>query len=67
MSAVGSDIGVRPSGVRAMRRIWRAFARGVRRLERGERYSPVLCIATLVIVGLLVKTVPAIHFYVAHN
>ena len=67
MSVIGYDIGVRPGGTGVTRRMWRAFARRLRRLDRGERYSPLLCIATLLIVGLLVKTIPAIHLYLAHN
>jgi hypothetical protein len=67
MSAIGHDVVHRresriqpPGGRRA--------ARAMRRLGHGERYSPILCVATLLIVGLLVKTAPLIQqVHLAHN
>jgi hypothetical protein len=67
MSVIGYDAAARPRSVGAKRQVWPRVARAVRRLDRAERYSPVLCVAMLLIVGLLVKTAPLIHTYLAHN
>ena len=67
MSVVANDTAARPRRAGATARIWRQLARTLRRLDRSERFSPVWCIATLLIVGLIVKTVPAIQAFLAHN
>jgi hypothetical protein len=63
MSVIGYDARPRGTGPR----MWRRAARALRRLDRAERYSPILCVATLLIVGLLVKTAPIFHAYLAQN
>ena len=65
MSVIGYDAAPHPRGTEP--RMWRGVARALRRLDRAERYSPILCVATLLIVGLLVKTSPIIHAYLAHH
>jgi hypothetical protein len=67
MSVIGYDAAARPRSVGAKRQAWPRVARAVRRLDRAERYSPMLCVATLLMVGLLVKTAPMIHSYLAQN
>jgi hypothetical protein len=67
MSVIGYDAAPRPRSVGAKPRVWLRVARAVRRLDRAERYSPMLCVATLLMVGLLVKTAPMIHSYLAQN
>jgi hypothetical protein len=67
MRVIGFDASPRPQSVGAKRQVWPRRARAVRRLDRAERYSPILCIATLLIVGLLVKTAPIIQTHLAHN
>jgi hypothetical protein len=64
---IGYDAAARPRNVGAKRQVWPRVARAVRRLDRAERYSPMLCVATLLMVGLLVKTAPMIHSYLAQN
>ncbi len=61
MSAIGYDTAHGSRRIGANRRGWRRMMRALRRLDRGERYSPVLCVAMLLIVGLAVKSSPAIH------
>jgi hypothetical protein len=65
MSVIGHDAAPRPRGTKL--RVWRRVARALRRLDRTERYSPILCVTTLLIVGLLVKSAPIIHASLAHN
>jgi hypothetical protein len=67
MSVVESDMVARPGRARAKPRTWQGFVRSLRRLGGSEAYSPVLCISTLLIVGLIVKTAPAIQALLAHN
>lgn len=67
MSVVESDMVARPLRARAKPRAWQGFVRSLRRLDGSEAYSPVLCISTLSIVGLIVKTAPAIQALLAHN
>ena len=67
MSVIASDTVIRPRRAGSKARIWPRFARVLRRFDRGERYSPVLCIAALLMTGLMVKTVPAIQTFLAHN
>jgi hypothetical protein len=68
MSVIANGPVIRPQGAGArLQTVWRRFARAMRRLDRGERYSPVLCVAALVMVGLIVKTMPAIQMLLAHD
>jgi hypothetical protein len=47
--------------IAATPRPWQRFARALRRFDEDERYSPVICVATLLIVGVIVKLIPAIQ------
>ena len=67
MSAIGYGAAPRPRNAGAKLRIWLRLAPALRQLDRTERYSPILCIATLLTVGVLVKTAPIIQAYLAHN
>ena len=68
MSVIANGPVVRPQGAGAkLQLVWRRCARALRRLDRGERYSPVLCVAALVMVGLIVKTIPTIQTLLAHH
>ena len=67
MSVVANDTAARPKRADATARIGRQLARTLRQLDRSERFSQVWCISTLLIVGLIVKTGPAIQAFLAHN
>ena len=67
MSMIGYGTAPRPRSAGAKPRIWPRLASALRRLDRTERYSPILCAATLLIVGVLVKSAPVIQTYLAHN
>jgi hypothetical protein len=66
MSVIGYDAAPRPRSGGAKLQSWPRMARALRRLDRAERYSPILCVATLLIVGVLVKSAPILHAYLAH-
>jgi hypothetical protein len=65
VSVLASDVAARPLSAEAKPRIWRAFARALPWRQGSEQnpYSPALCIAMLLTVGLIVKIGPAIHAY----
>src|SRR5262249_43026345 len=66
MSTVGYDTSVTRKRIAPKPRRWqRQLARACRRFDAGEQYSPLLCVAMLLIVGLIVKLFPAIqtHLY----
>ena len=65
MSVIGYDA-ARPKRGGAKPQSWSRMARAVRRLDRAERYSPILCVAILLIVGVLVKTAPILHAHLVH-
>jgi len=67
MSTVGYGAFATPSGRRAKTQRLRRFARALRRIDSDERYSPVLCIAMILVVGLIVKLTPVMHVYFAQN
>jgi len=67
MGTVGYGDLVTPSGLSAKGWRWRRFARALRRFDRSERYSPVLSIALILVVGLVVKLTPVMHVYFAQN
>ena len=54
MNAIEYTTSAAPGRIGAKRQGWRRMMRALRRLD--ERYSPVLCIAMLLVVGLLVKS-----------
>jgi hypothetical protein len=56
MNAIEYDTSPAPRRIAAKKQGWRRMMRALRRFDHGERYSPVLCIAMLLIVGLLVKS-----------
>ncbi len=56
MNAIKRETFPTSRGVKSKKPGWRRTMRSLRRLDHDERYSPVLCIATLLIVGLLVKS-----------
>ncbi len=61
MSAIGYDTAYGSRRIGSNRLDRRRMMRALRRLDRSERYSPVLCVAMLLIIGLVVKSSPAIH------
>ena len=61
MSTVGYGTSAGWRRIDAKPRRWRRVARALRRFDNDERYSPVICVATLLIVGVIVKLIPAIQ------
>jgi hypothetical protein len=53
-------------GIGAKPRFWRRLARAFRRFDRDERFSPLICIATLLIVGIAVKFIPVVQTQLHH-
>ncbi len=68
MSAIESDPGG-PTYVEAKPRIFRQLTQPAISHDAAEHnpYSPVMCVAMLLIIGLIVKIGPAIHAYLVQN
>jgi hypothetical protein len=61
MTALEYDTAVGRRRLGAHRHGWRRVMRALGRLDHDEHYSPVLCIAMLLIVGFALKSTAAIH------
>lgn len=69
MSATKPRTAARPAIVRATERMWQAAKAALNWLDGkpDEPYSPMVCVSTLLLVGLFVKFSPALHAYLAQH
>ena len=69
MRAIENRPAARPGMTRATVQIWRAGKTALDWLDgrMGEPYSPMVCVSTILLVGLLVKFSPVLHAYLAQH
>jgi len=67
MTVLESDITIRPTNAKP--RIGQEFADQTSQRDGtgNNPYSPVLCVALLLLIGLIAKISPAIHAYLGQN